>query len=190
MAVRHFSRVSTVLLMAWSCLALTASGAGGGASAGNWPYRPYARARAYLYNLDNSLLGRHAIVKDGRLDATVVGNGVSLTPEQAAKAVELTGRGIGGLLEGLSKSHIPHHGIVFFDTSDRPVASLTFCFDCESMRAEPAIPCPPIRSELSPAEIKRLQEILGEFKSIIRGCGLPVLNSPFDYPALAAKPAQ
>ena len=67
MAMRHFPRVNTVLLMVWSCLALTASGAGGGAPAGNWPYRPCARARAYLYNLDNGLLGRHAIVRSVKL---------------------------------------------------------------------------------------------------------------------------
>jgi hypothetical protein len=146
-----------------------------------WPYRNFAYAKAYLYNLENKLYGNHAIIKNGQLDSTVTGAGILLTPPQVGKVLEVTNKNIGGLIVGLSKSYIPHHGIVFYDNTNQPVAYITLCFDCETLRVFPEIPFKPIARELSEKKIKKLLDILAIYKKIILETGLPVFDSPFDY---------
>jgi len=146
-----------------------------------WPPCDFAYAKAYLYNLENELYGNHAIIKNGRLDSTVIGDGVLLTPSQVEKVVEVTNKDIAGLIVGLSKSYIPHHGIVFYDNAHQPAAYITLGFDCEAIRVFPGIPFKPIKSELSEKKIKELLDLLAIYKGIILETGLPVYNSPFDY---------
>jgi hypothetical protein len=92
-----------------------------------WPYCNFAYAKAYLYNLENELYGNHAIIKNGRLDSTVTGAGILLTPPQVEKVLEATNKDIGGLVVGLSKTYIPHHGIVFYDSAHQPAAYIPLC---------------------------------------------------------------
>ena len=146
-----------------------------------WPYRDFAYAKAYLYNLENKLYGNHAIIKDGRLDDTVTSDGILLSPAQVEKIIELTNQDIAGLIIGLSKTYIPHHGIVFYDNAHLPVAYITLCIDCEALRVFPEIPFKPITEELSEKKIKELLDILYVYKKILLEIGLPVYNSPFDY---------
>ena len=156
-----------------------------------WPYRHYAYAKAYLYNLDNRLHRNHAIIKglsspDGqppRLDKTVVGSGVMLTKKQTETIIAVTHNDIHGLIQGLSKSYIPHHGFVFYDENHAPVAYMTLCFDCEAIRVFPPnhSPTPYQPHELSDTEIKKLLDQLHRLKQIIKEAGLPVFDSPFKY---------
>lgn len=156
-----------------------------------WPYRDYAYVKAYLYNLDNRLHGNHAIVKpeasaaqkEGayKLDETVVGEGVLLNKRQVETIIALTNKDIDGLIEGLSKSYIPHHGFVFYDKSHTPAAYITLCFDCEAVRVYPEKPFQRSTRELSDVEIEELLGFLNQYKRIIIEMGLPVFDSPFQY---------
>jgi hypothetical protein len=146
-----------------------------------WPYTEFAYVKAYLYNLDNQLHGNHAIIKDNQLDKTVVGDGVLLDKNQAENLLQVINSDIAGLIQGLSKSYIPHHGIVFYDNNHQPVSYITLCFDCEALRVYPAIDFPEKNEELSEQEIKRLLKLLDRCKQIIREIRLPIFDSPFDY---------
>jgi len=146
-----------------------------------WPHLEFAYVKAYLYNLDNQLYGNHAVIKDNRLDKTVVGDGVLLDKKQVETLLDVINSDIAGLIEGLSKSYIPHHGIVFYDSSHQPAAYITFCFDCEALRVYPGIDFPKITEELSEQEINRLLNLLDRCKQVILETKLPVFNSPFDY---------
>lgn len=146
-----------------------------------WPYREFAYANAYLYNLDNKLRGKHAVVKNNKLDPTIVGEGVRLTPPQVEAVVRLTNKDIGGLIQGLSKSYIPHHGIVFFDKNHQPVAYITFCFDCEALRLHPQNFFAKNPHPLTDKKIKELLELLSQYKRIIQELKFPVFKSPLDY---------
>ncbi len=154
-----------------------------------WPYRPFAYAGAYLYNLENRLHGKHAVIKEGKLDPTVAGEGVRLSPGQVKTVIDLTNRDIAGLLMGLSKSYIPHHGIVFYSKDHRPVAYITFCFDCEAMRVFPPLEPPPspLTVELPDTKIKELLERLEAYKQVILDLKLPAFDTPFEYAAYAKK---
>ncbi len=146
-----------------------------------WPGVEFSYVKAYMYNLDNKLLGNHAMIKNGKLDGTVVGEGILLTPQQVETVVTLTNHDIGGLLAGLSKSFIPHHGLVFYNRLDQPVAYISLCFDGEGIRVSPEKKGKPIIAELPDQEIKRLLGVLEEYKRIIRELKLPIFNSPFEY---------
>jgi hypothetical protein len=146
-----------------------------------WPHLEFAYVKAYLYNLDNQLLGNHAVIKDNQLDKTVVGDGVLLDKKQVETILDVINSDIAGLIVGLSKSYIPHHGIVFYDSTHQPVAYITLCFDCEALRVHPGIDIPKITEELSDQEIKRLLILLEHCKQVILETKLPVFNSPFDY---------
>jgi hypothetical protein len=39
-----------------------------------------------------------------------------------------------GMLNGLSGCFIPRHGIVYFDKENKPIASISICFECEAIR--------------------------------------------------------
>ena len=146
-----------------------------------WPYSRFSFVRAFLYNLDNKLFGQHAIIKHGKLDKTVVGTGVLLSHEQVRILVKLINGDINGLIQGLSKSFIPHHGFVFFDKLNKPVASITLCFDCEAIRLYPEKTHQKTKIQLSNIEIKRLFKVLEQIKQIVRELKLPIFATPFEY---------
>jgi hypothetical protein len=146
-----------------------------------WPYREFEYVKAYLYNLDNRLLANHALVKNNRLDETVVGEGILLTQKQVDIIIETTNQDIDGLIQGLSKSYIPHHGFVFYNKDHQPEAYITLCFDCEAIRVYPKIKAPEKFEELSEEEIERLLNLLDRYRQIVNETKLPIFASPFQY---------
>ena len=48
-----------------------------------WPGVKYSYAMVYLYNVDGNLRGYHQILKDGKLDKSVQGEGKKLSDAQA-----------------------------------------------------------------------------------------------------------
>jgi hypothetical protein len=156
-----------------------------------WPYKDFVYVKAYLYNLENELFGNHAIIKRSKsstnkedeyvLDGTVVGEGVLLDKRQVETIVTITNKDVDGLIEGLSKSYIPHHAFVFYDNDHKPAAYITLCFDCEALRVFPEKSTRKTSRELSDTEIEKLLEFLEQYKRIIMETGLPILDSPFQY---------
>ena len=104
-----------------------------------WPYTEHTYVKAYLYNLENDLKANHAIIQDGKLNPSVVGEGISLNNNQIKAIIDVTNEDIGGLVLGLSKTYIPHHGFVFYNSDDKPVAYITMSFDGEAIRVFPEI---------------------------------------------------
>jgi hypothetical protein len=173
--------IIAVILSGFPAKAFTGQQVLKGKKGDRWPHLEFAYIKAYLYNLDNQLYGNHAVIKDNQLDKTVVGDGVLLDEKQVETILDVINSDIAGLIVGLSKSYIPHHGIVFYNSTHQPVAYITFCFDCEALRVYPGIDIPEITEELSDQEIKRLLNLLERCKQVIRETKLPIFDSPFDY---------
>ena len=124
------------------------------AQTSTWPYVKYEYAKAYLYNLDSKLHGNYQIVKNAKIDKTVITEGTFLTKEQSRKIIQLSGKDVKGLNAGLSACFIPYHAIVFFSENNKPVASVMLAFDCESMRLEPVKNVSKLNRELTEKEIE------------------------------------
>ena len=151
---------------------------------GKWPYQNYVHARAYLYNLEGNLKGGFAIIQDGKINHTVASQGRRLSDDQTRKVISLINRDIRGLEEGLSKTFIPRHAIVFFDENDLPKAAIMFDFDGESIRLQPEKKEGRLIRELSEKEIDDQLQKLAIFRTIIKDLGYPVLPSTFEYQKL------
>lgn len=138
-----------------------------------WPGVKYSYVIVYLYNVDGGLAGNHQILKDGKLDKTVVGEGKKLSADQSSKLNKIFGSGaaIDELLNGLSGCYIPRHAIVYYDSKDKAVASMSICFECEGIRFySPAYPRNSYAS--TPDLVKKAQEKLKELKTIIESVGM------------------
>jgi hypothetical protein len=151
---------------------------------GKWPNLNYTHAMAYLYNLDGNIKGGFAIIQDGKINHTVTSQGRQLSDEQTRKVISLINSNIRGLEEGLSKTFIPRHAIVFFDKKDFPAAAVMFDFNGESVRLYPEKKEGRLTRELSKTEIDDQLQKLAAFRTIIEELGYPVLASPFDYQKL------
>ncbi len=155
-----------------------------------WPGVEYAYATGYLYNLEGRLAGNHAIIKrDTTLDETVVGKGVVLNEKQIKTVLDIVnGKNSKALQDGLSSCFIPHHGIVFYDEKDQPVAYITICFYCEGIRIHPTSYYSTRESaKVSPRQEKMVKHNLEQLTHIIKDLGHPVLNSPYEYQRLRHK---
>jgi hypothetical protein len=143
-------------------------------NAGNstWPRVKYSYAMVYLYNVDGNLKGMHEIIKDDQLNKTVEGEGKKLSTEQLGKleAIFSAGAPIDELVIGLSGCYIPRHAIVYYDEKDKPVASMSICFECEGIRFyTPSYP----RNAYASTEktVRQAQEKLALMKEIVASLG-------------------
>jgi len=138
-----------------------------------WPGVKYSYAVVYLYNVDGGLAGNHQILKDGKLDKTVVGEGKKLATGITAELDKIFGSGpaIDELVNGLSGCYIPRHAIVYYNSKDKPIASMSICFECEGIRFySPSYPRNSYAS--SPELVTEAQEKLKEIKAIIESVGI------------------
>ena len=138
-----------------------------------WPGIIYSYAKVYLYNVDGNLRGNHQILKEGKLDKTVQGEGKKLTDELASKLEKIfaSGPAIDELVNGLSGCYIPRHAIVYYNEKDEPVASMSICFECEGILFySPSYP----RNSYASTEklVKKAQEKLKEIKAIVESIGM------------------
>jgi len=128
-----------------------------------------------MYNIESNLNGGYAIIQDGKINGNVTSEGKRLNDEQTNKTMALINSNIKGLNEGLSKTFIPHHAIVFFDKHDAPKAAIMFDFAGEAIRLQPEKKGRKLVWELSEKEIKDQLKKLAEFRMIIEELGHPVL---------------
>lgn len=137
-----------------------------------WPNVKYSYAKVYLYNIDGQLMGKHQILKEGKLDKTVQGDGKKLSEQQLDKLDRIfsSGAAIDELVNGLSGCYIPRHAIVYYDEKDQPVASMSICFECEGIRFySPDYPRNHYAS--TPTLVKKAEEKLNEIKTIVESIG-------------------
>jgi len=103
-------------------------------AAPSWPRVSFSQVRAYSYNAKGA--GSLPIIKDGRLNATVINtNGAPLATNQVRQLL--------AAITGEHSSHLiaycfyPRHAFVFYDSDKRAVAQVEVCFECLEKKARP-----------------------------------------------------
>lgn len=105
---------------------------------GQAPFGKYSYAKMYMLNTKKSTAKPDQNVwKNDRYAFTKMGDGKLLIEDQIEDLNEWGLQNLFTLETGLSKCFIPRHGIVFFDDSDRPIGSISICFECEAIRIYP-----------------------------------------------------
>ncbi len=105
-----------------------------------FPGVEFASVRAFAFDLRVS--GRpiceRPLDADGRLCSTVERPGVVLTAAQVETLLSIVGKR--STFGGGSACFLPHHGFVFYDAADVPVAQVSVCFLCDMASFLPKSP--------------------------------------------------
>jgi hypothetical protein len=153
-----------------------------------WPYFDYSDVKAFMYNLESNTSSSYAFIQNGKINKSVTSPGSSLTNEQANELISIINFEDKGLFEGLTKTFVPHHAFVFFDSDGQPVASLMISFDGEAVRLQPEMKDNKLENkltnQLTKQETNDQSKKLAKFRKIIEENGFPVLNSPIEYQKL------
>lgn len=107
---------------------------------GVFPFAAWSYAQAYTFNFFEIRPAPLRIVESDGSWSPHIHSQALINDEGALKAAQLVAA-TRGTVE-LTKCTFPRHAIVYFDTEDKPVASLNVCFDCEAVLANPDYPKP------------------------------------------------
>jgi len=125
----------------------------------DWPAMEFSYVKLYLYNLDNK--GVPQIIEKGQLHESAFNPaGFRLSEDQKGR--------IQGAINQTRMEHdhascyIPHHGFVYYNNDDKPVAWLSVCFMCSGYVFSP--------------DIKVEFIDLDELKNIIQEAKLPIFK--------------
>jgi hypothetical protein len=146
-----------------------------------WPGVAYSYVKVYLYNLDNQLYGNYKPVKNGKLDATMVGPGVEFTAAQTTELLTILNGDTRVLNAGLSGCYEPHHAFVFYDDKDNIVASSDVCFLCQGIRFYPAKKYFKELTSHSATATKAAEKQLELIQSLVEKTEIPVFKKSIDY---------
>lgn len=103
----------------------------------NWPPEAWSYAKAYTYNFVP--YGPHGKTNYIYFDdewSDDIEQSIDITKEEANYAIQLVHHTAGDV--EASSCIFPRHGIVYFDESDKPVASINYCFSCEGVLVWPS----------------------------------------------------
>ena len=129
-----------------------------------FPYKGYAKVKAYTFNLAEDGKQKHICGApfdgDGEPCPTL-SEGVLMTSAQVEELLAaVNSRKTYGA--PLSKCFIPHHGFVFYDKDEKLVAQISVCFMCDQLRGSPevkAAPKRPMKAALSQGGEARLKAV-------------------------------
>jgi len=102
-----------------------------------FPNVSFSTTKVFLFNLEKPEKGERYysyIYKDSSYAKKRHELPLYLTSDFHKKIQSIFKHGIDDLIIGLSKCFLPRHGIVYYDDEGIPVASLSICFECESIR--------------------------------------------------------
>ena len=110
---------------------------------GIFPGAPFATVKAFAYNLDPDQPPRTCpqglLLKDGSLCPDIDDDGVALSTDLTQQLLSLT-FAKSTWNDETSKCFFPRHSFVFYNENNTPFAELRVCFECNMVRAAPAIP--------------------------------------------------
>jgi hypothetical protein len=134
----------------------------------------YSYAKAFLYGLEKE---SGLIIKNGELNATTLDtSGIRLDSIQSIQVIQVVSGNSTGTQDEPNMCFIPHHGIVFYNENNEPIAHISICFYCETKYTYP--------------KTLRTTSGMNILLDIIKQLGLPVFDSPEEYEQYGAKVRQ
>jgi len=177
--------VAVVLAMLAASAAGTMCAQGGGLSgapAAQFPFGSWSYAKAYTYNFfDDRPVQMRVVTRDGTWSRHIRSE-QRMSAEQAQQAADLVARTQGSV--ELTRCTFPRHAIVYFDATDKPIASIDVCFSCEAVLVWPDYKRPDDFDH--EASASALDRALPAWRRLFEGS----LNLPVDYRAAANGAAQ
>jgi hypothetical protein len=191
-------RAGLVLLFLVACLAgvsclgaaeALARGRSGRARASQrreWPFAHWAYARAYTFNFVPAGPGymRQIYTPQAGMNPKIRSEHV-LSAAQARVAAKVVSA-IEGTQE-TSKCPFPRHGLVFFDSEDKPVGAISICFTREDIVAWPDYEIPAGRKRAL-VPLARVLRAFRQFESLFVALGDPVFHDDAELMSFLERP--
>lgn len=131
----------------------------------------YSYAKAFLYGLEKN---PGLIIENDELNSTTLDkSGIRLDSIQAIRVIQVVSGISNGTQDEPNMCFIPHHGIVFYNENNEPIAHISICFYCETKYTYP--------------NTLRTTKGMNILLDIINQLGIPVFNSPEEYKKYGAK---
>lgn len=148
-----------------------------------FPKVEYDYAKLYYFNCNlaaDEQLDEY-IFANNTYSSSKVGNGIDLSAETLEQIHSVFSKGVDELMMGLSKCYIPRHGIIYFDQENKPVASLSICFECEKIAFWSSIPLKLPQKETSQFDIDYAEKQMVRLKSILEGKNILISKQQESY---------
>ena len=152
-----------------------------------FPNVKYSYAKLYFYNIywDEVERPDQDIYANGTYASSKIGNGIDLSDETLDQIKGVFARGANELVMGLSKCFIPRHGIIYYNSDNQPVASLSICFECEKIDFWSAQPVHMPKIDPSKFDIDYAEKQIAQLKEIFEANNILVSEHKETYQTVA-----
>jgi hypothetical protein len=140
-----------------------------------FPNVPFIYAKIFEFNQDFEETHQldQAIYNGTEFAKSKKGEGILLKESFHTALAKIVSKGVDELIYGLSSCYIPRHGIVYYNQSDQPVASLSICFECERIGIWSIKPIS-FKQKMKNIKTEKPQDQLNQLKTLVNGVGLKV----------------
>lgn len=149
-----------------------------------FPNVEYSYARLYLFNAgkeNQTEKPAFSIYREGVYAANKLGNGWDFSPAINEAMNGIFARGVDMLANGLSSCYTPRHGIIYFNNSGQPVASISICFECQRIVFWSSKTLPPFSEHVSEKDVPRAEKQMKALETLFVKNGFPVFSNPAQY---------
>jgi hypothetical protein len=140
-----------------------------------FPNVPFIYAKIFEFNQDFEVTHQldQAIYNGTEFAKSKKGEGILLKESFHTALAKIVSKGVDELIYGLSSCYIPRHGIVYYNQSDQPVASLSICFECERIGIWSIKPIS-FKQKMKNIKTEKPEDQLNQLKTLVNGIGLKV----------------
>ncbi|MBK9591659.1 MAG: hypothetical protein IPO32_09185 [Crocinitomicaceae bacterium] len=96
-----------------------------------FPNVEYDYAKVYLFNANEKAetdKPEFSVYMNDVYAKSKIGNGFDFSEQMNAQLNSIFRLGVDRMVAGLAGCYIPRHGIIYFDSTGKTVASISFCF--------------------------------------------------------------
>ncbi len=149
-----------------------------------FPQSKYVYAKVYLFNVvgeDFEGVPDFDIYSERGYARSKIGDGFDLKREITDELSSVLLSGADELMHGLSGCYIPRHGIIYFDSLNRPVASMSICFECQRIALWEGQAIKPKDLDAKHLNPKKAEIQIGALQEILTAESIPVFDAGQGY---------
>lgn len=149
-----------------------------------FPNVGYDHAKVYLFNSNEKAeteKPEFSVYMNGIYAKSKIGNGFDFSEQMNAQLNSVFRLGVDMMVSGLSGCYIPRHGIIYFDKTGKPVASLSICFECQRIQFWSTKELPEFGTKYSEKNIPKVEKQFADMEALFVKNGIPVYKKTADY---------
>jgi uncharacterized protein YxeA len=149
-----------------------------------FPNVEYEYAKVYLFNSNEKAetdRPEFSIYMNNVYAYSKIGNGFDFTEQMNIQLNTFFRLGVDMMVAGLSGCYIPRHGIIYFDKTGKPVASISICFECQRIQFWSTKALPEFGTKYPEKNIPIIEKKFADIEALFAKNGIPVYKKTSDY---------